>query len=415
VLVSHCLDKTGDVEPVQAVDGRYVYEAWIGCGGFTIGFARSTNGGRTFGPAGQVISPAVPGGSAEWDPAIAVAPDGTVYVAYMTHAADGAVSTGATPAVAVSTDHGKTFARVSTLPVPGSGDSSSNWGDRPFIAVGPDGTVYVTWDYGPPGDRVQVKQDLGGSNYFTAGEFNAVVQKSSDEGRTWTQPTPISPDFPLGGVYSAPIVAEADGALDVLYWQHPTNPNTLALSRGREYFTRSIDGGATWSTPVPVDPGAGTIALPTWWIDGSLAVDRAGNLYAVWDTQRGRRDTAWLAWSTDHGQHWSKRLRVISSKPRGALKNENLIAVAAAGKHNVYVGWQTTATGWYATYVRRLVTGRGWTSHALRISWGDGNPAGWPGDTLGISIKPSGAAIVSWGDQIGGELPKIYAASVTLP
>src|SRR5262249_25159047 len=36
-----------NAEAEQAVDGRYVYVAWIGCDG--IGFARSTNDGRSFG------------------------------------------------------------------------------------------------------------------------------------------------------------------------------------------------------------------------------------------------------------------------------------------------------------------------------------------------------------------------------
>src|SRR5262245_63479262 len=40
-----CAGQNAEVE--QAVDYPYVYEAWIGCRG--IGFARSTNGGRSFG------------------------------------------------------------------------------------------------------------------------------------------------------------------------------------------------------------------------------------------------------------------------------------------------------------------------------------------------------------------------------
>ncbi|MGH3008018.1 MAG: sialidase family protein [Gaiellaceae bacterium] len=413
VRVSRCSAPEGNVEPIQAVQGRYVYEAWIGCGGFTIGFARSTDGGRKFARAQQIPSPDPSGG--EWDPAVAVAPDGTVYVSYMAHVSTNACAN-PVPAVAVSVDHGETFSRVSALTLPK--DQNCNWGDRDFIAVGPDGTVYVTWDYGPPGDKVKTRSGQGGSDYYTAGEFNAVVQKSSDGGRTWTQPVSINPDFPLGGVFSAPIVAEPDGALDVLYWQHPTNPSTLALSPGHEYFTRSVDGGATWSTPVAVDPGAGTISLPVWWIDGSLAVDHAGNLYAAWDTQHGRRDTAWLAWSSDGGRHWSKRLRVTSSKRVGTNKNENLVEVAAAGRRQVYVGWQTTAGGWYATYVRRLLIGHGWTSRAVRISDGVGDSQAWPGDTIGISIEPSGAAVLSWGEangQVPRGLPAIYAASVKLP
>src|SRR6266851_3215033 len=36
-----------NAEAEQAVDGRYVYVTWIGCNG--IGFARSVDGGRSFG------------------------------------------------------------------------------------------------------------------------------------------------------------------------------------------------------------------------------------------------------------------------------------------------------------------------------------------------------------------------------
>src|SRR5215472_9464738 len=74
VLVSRCGGSNAEVE--QAIDGRYVYEAWIGCLG--IGFARSTNGGRTF-----VATKHVPDTGHLWDTARAVAPDGTVYVSYM--------------------------------------------------------------------------------------------------------------------------------------------------------------------------------------------------------------------------------------------------------------------------------------------------------------------------------------------
>src|SRR6478672_2649311 len=82
VLVSRCGGVNAEVE--QAVDGRYVYEAWIGCQG--IGFARSVDGGRTFGATKHV-----PDAGHLWDPAVAVAPDGTLYVSYMisTRTADG--------------------------------------------------------------------------------------------------------------------------------------------------------------------------------------------------------------------------------------------------------------------------------------------------------------------------------------
>ena len=101
-----------NAEVVQAVDGRYVYELWIGCRR-GIGFARSIDGGRTFGP-----SRAVPGshrkGLHTWDPALAVAPNGTLYAAYMAGPAEGTLRSSAPmrPTVAVSHDHGRSFDRV---------------------------------------------------------------------------------------------------------------------------------------------------------------------------------------------------------------------------------------------------------------------------------------------------------------
>ena len=134
VRVSRCPGPT-NAEVVQAVDGRYVYEAWIGCNR-RIGFARSVDGGRTFGPS-RAVRGSHRNGSHTWDPAIAVAPNGTLYVSYMVGPAEGA-SNGSTPmrpAVAVSHDHGRSFDRVTTLPVPPGKNGVGSWGDRPFIAV----------------------------------------------------------------------------------------------------------------------------------------------------------------------------------------------------------------------------------------------------------------------------------------
>jgi hypothetical protein len=406
--VSHC-PQPPNAEVVQAVDGRYVYEAWIGCNR-RIGFARSVDGGRSFGPS-RAVRGSHREGLHTWDPAIAVAPNGAVYVAYMVGPAEGGTGSSAPmrPAVAVSHDHGRTFGRASTLPVPATKKPGGNWGDRPFVAVGPSRTVYVTWDYGPRRADVRIVCPPTSSCYFTRGGFNAVVQRSTDGGKTWTKLSPISPGFPLGGVYSAPIVVERNGALDVLYWQHPTDQKTLAVSPGHEYFTRSTDGGATWSRPVLVGGQAGTIGLEEWWIDGSLAVDRAGILYATWDTQGEGRDTAWLAWSTNGGKRWSSPVRVASSR------TEHLTQVAAAGRRNVYVAWQTVVRRkGYATYVRRYALGRGWTTPARKVSPAYGEPRIWPGDTFGLSVK-HGTALLSWGSAVKSRASEIWFATVKLP
>ncbi|HKC77736.1 MAG TPA: sialidase family protein, partial [Gaiellaceae bacterium] len=207
VRVSRCPGPP-NAEVVQAVDGRYVYEAWIGCKR-SIGFARSVDGGKSFGPPHSVRGSAHAPGTHTWDPALAVAPNGTLYVAYMVGPTEGDVGGPAPmqPVVAVSHDHGRSFDRVTRLPVPATHNPVGNWGDRPYIAVDRRGTVYVTWDYGPRREDAKIVCPPTSSCYFDAGDFNAVIQRSSDGGKTWTKLAPISPNFPLGGVYSAPIVA----------------------------------------------------------------------------------------------------------------------------------------------------------------------------------------------------------------
>lgn len=404
VRVSHCPEGP-NAEVVQAVDGRYVYEAWMGCRR-SIGFARSVDGGRTFGPT-RVVRGSRRAGLHTWDPAIAAAPDGTVYVSYMTGPSERAFRGPAPmrPEIAVSHDHGRSFGRVSLLPVP----AGKNWGDREFIAVGSRGTVYLTWDYGPRREDVRIVCPPTSSCYFRSGDFNAVFQRSSDGGKTWTSVSPISPGFPLGGVFSAPIVTEPDGAIDVLYWQHPTDTKTLVVSAGREYFLRSTNGGRTWTQPVLIGAHVGTVGVKEWWIDGSLATDGAGTLYATWDTQRQGRDTGWLAWSTNGGRRWSSPLRVASST------TEHLTEVAAAGRGSVYVAWQTIVRGkGYATFLRRYALGKGWTAPARRISPAYGRPRVWPGDTFGLSTR-NGSAILSWGSAVGRPASEIYSSVVELP
>jgi hypothetical protein len=66
----------GSAEVEQAVDltqSKYVYEAWIWCGG--IGFARSTDGGVKF--STPITMPQTQS-AFSWDPTVAVGPDGTL-------------------------------------------------------------------------------------------------------------------------------------------------------------------------------------------------------------------------------------------------------------------------------------------------------------------------------------------------
>src|SRR5438477_353764 len=100
-LSGSCSGQNAEVE--QTVDPMlgYVYEEWMGCQG--IAFARSNDGGTTF--SDPISLPGSVGSNVNsWDPALAVAPDGTVYATFM-------LAKGGQwyPVVAASFDHGVTF------------------------------------------------------------------------------------------------------------------------------------------------------------------------------------------------------------------------------------------------------------------------------------------------------------------
>ncbi|HJZ00160.1 MAG TPA: sialidase family protein [Streptosporangiaceae bacterium] len=404
--ISACGGQNAEVE--QAVDAKlgYVYEEWMGCRGIAV--ARSTDGGRAWGEPVN-LPDTVGSNNNTWDPAIAVAPDGTVYASFM-------LSRGAQyyPVVDASFDHGASFAQSSSLIPP----DPKNWGDRDFIAVGPDGTVYVTWDYGPERTSITYICASNGSCAFGTGDLNVVMQKSVDGGKTWSRMSDISPGFPASGADSAPLVIEPDGRIDVLYQGYQvTNPVTYALSPAHSYFTSSIDGGATWSTPLAVGPQAGTMSLSEWWIDGDIGIDAAGNLYATWDTQGtnpdgSANDIGWLSFSTDHGTNWS----APAQAPADQLNVPHIMEVTGAGSGTAYVSWLSDSNpAGYALFLRAFSVTRGWLSAPVQITTSYGSSSVWPGDTTGLSALSPTDVVASWGSDypdMSGNQDEIYAANI---
>ncbi len=399
-LSSACAGQNAEVEQAVAPP-HYVYEAWIGCGGE--GFARSADGGAHF---SKPVT--LPDSSGSDDPAVAVAADGTVYVSYLRY-----VRNHAYPVVAASFDHGASFARASSL-IP---HQAGNWGDRDFIAAGRGGTVYVTWDYGPSAADVKIVCAASGSCAYSAVDATAVVQKSTDHGKTWGPITPMQPGFPAGGGYFASILVQPSGVVDALILNHPLSRRTFAVHPGHELFTSSADGGHTWSPAIQVGGSAGTISDTEWWIDGALSTDRAGNLYATWDTQSasGRGDIGWLSYSTDRGRSWSAPIRVTPDRDNAV----HIVESAGAGPGIADVAWLAdNSPQGYATYLRPFSIRHGWLAPVAQVSTQYGNPAIWPGDTLGVSVLPgrdrAGAGervALSWGSAVGGSKnSEIYAA-----
>jgi hypothetical protein len=150
-------------------------------------------------------------------------------------------------AFAFSTDGGHTFSTPKLI----SGNVLYGQGSRPV--VGPDGTLYVFWD---------------GSTRLATLDSTYMV-KSTDGGATWSNPVAVSPlvdiippantvfrvnSFPAadvapnGDVYVAWSTLESDstGGLCPAYTNNGCHSAAV--------YSKSTDGGTTWSAPAPIFP-----------------------------------------------------------------------------------------------------------------------------------------------------------------
>jgi hypothetical protein len=130
-----------------------------------------------------------------------------------------------------SSDGGATF----TTPKLISGNVLYGQGSRPV--VGPDGTLYVFWD---------------GATRLATSDSTWMV-KSSDGGATWSRPVAVAPlidSSPLHDtafrVNSFPAAAAAPNGDLYATW------TTVISGASTAVYSKSTDGGATWSAPTPV-------------------------------------------------------------------------------------------------------------------------------------------------------------------
>ena len=214
---------------------------------------------------------------------VQVGPDGTVYVVW----AD-VVKRDPQIRIAISHDGGKTFpnkdVKVASLatdnpfddPLPGA--SFFGGTGLPSFAVGPDGSLYVSW-----GRR-------------TGEHTVAMVVKSTDKGLTWGTPVVAGDVVGRSEIFQA-VTVDPTGTVQLIF--NALDDVAVGTPPGGgvvfydAYWTESTDGGATWGTPLKIssessDPDASAFnqLRPQFIGDYISAAADSSHVYAVWTDAR---------------------------------------------------------------------------------------------------------------------------------
>jgi hypothetical protein len=158
--------------------------------------------------------------------------------------------------------------------------------------------------------------------------------RSVDGGASWSSPGVLSGN---GDFRHPDIAIDSAGNLNAVWYDNDNNARDI-------YFRRSIDGGQTWSEAKNI-----SVTLRGSF-DPAITVDGSGNLYVVWvDDTPGKRAIAFTR-SGDNGNSWSPAVNIsnipdVSDNP----------AIAAGDSGHVYVVWSNGDNNTWKLYFNRSV------------------------------------------------------------
>jgi len=152
------------------------------------------------------------------------------------------------------------------------------------------------------------------------GAAKVLFVRSTDLGLSFNEPLDVSRS--AGAAFDPEIAIDSGDSINVA-WQD-TAPGASVIM-----FSRSTDGGLTFSDPKQVSTGTGSAT------EAAIATDRAGRISIVWVDDSEGRAAAYYARSTDGGASFSDPVNV-SDFPNGDIHKP----VVVAFQNTVYVAFQ---------------------------------------------------------------------------
>lgn len=181
-----------------------------------------------------------------------------------------------------------------------------------------------------------------------------------------------------GNTQNQQIAVDAKGNINVVWLDNGSGTNAVL-------FSRSSDGGMTFSTPQNLSSQAGSSAfLP------EMALDSAGNVYILWSDNSSGNGGVFLTRSTDGGADFSVP-QIISHA--GANPAGDQLVVDS--NSNINVAWSDNSPGYYAVFFSRSTDGGATFSATLQVS----TNASVSSFIAGAIVDSSGNINIAWVDR----------------
>jgi len=179
-------------------------------------------------------------------------------------------------------------ARSQQFSTPKNVSNNSDFSFTPQLAVDPGGNIYMVWE-----DDTDTNS-------------NILFSRSTDGGGTFSAPQKLSNTS--GSSFNPRMATDADGSINVV-WQDSSD----FFNTSNVFFSRSSDGGVTFSTPINLT----ATTTPAFYSIPQIAVHATGNVSVVWESDTGNL-AVWFSNSSDGGAAFSAP-KMLSSNSGGSL------------------------------------------------------------------------------------------------
>jgi len=327
--------------------------------------------------------------------------------------------------------------------------SGDDW--EPSITADRYGHIYALYKH----------YDVSGRQTCSGCDLHLLFQRSDDQGRTWTAPSPIAPGKVMGGQYDPQIVVDPmDGRTIWASFLENTNSRIAVVKstdfgatwsplrivsdlppgldkdtlvvRGQTivvgyddnlntWASVSLDGGVHWATH-EIFPGDAQFNLP---LSAGGGIDAQGNIFFSWDSfdQAHSKNgdgpvTLWVTKSSDGGIHWKRTVIDVSGAPPpcdncGFAYLSAQMALRIGADDTVYLLWngtvdQTNFAPERIFFARSTDDGKTYSPRVEVSTAPDGVEHCFPALTVG---QKSGDVRLGWMDMRTGAWNVFYQSS----